>query len=232
MARFLTTLFTPFEEVPSLTAVSHRCDRCLRVVSTFVNSLAVTDTFVAMTLNFEALLRLGVRRKKRHIAGFPYALLPWALFPSKVLESRLRACPACVSTRCSPSVSTVRPTASLLPFAHRWLSAGVPKTTALSAIAPPPTDRLAQFLERSVSTTSLRRIRFNTSKLAKNRPAGSLSGGVRSHRLSLYPDRSQFTDPLDADLLGVLYVKEHVRPCFRRNAEAPFRLPNQSSGCR
>ena len=185
-----------------------------------------------MTLNFEALLRLGVRRKKRRIAGVPYALLPWALFPSKVLESRLSACPACVSTRCSPAVSTVVPTASLLPFAHRWLSACAPKNTALSTIAPPPTDRLARFLEPSESTTSLCWIRLDTSKLAKNRPTWSLSGGVRSHRLGLHPDRGQFADPLDADLLGVLYVKEHVRPCFRRNAEAPFRLPNQSSGCR
>jgi len=85
----------------------------------FVSSLTVASVFAATTLNFEALLRLGVRRKNRHIADSPYALLPWALFPSKVLESRLRACPANVSIRCSPSVSTVVPTASLLPFAHR-----------------------------------------------------------------------------------------------------------------
>ena len=120
MARLHTAQFTPFEEVPSLTAVSHLCDRCPHVVSTFVPSPAVADKIVAMTLNFEALLRLGVRRKKRRIAGFPYALLPWALFPFKVLESRARFCPTDVSTDLLLPIVTVLPTASLLPFAHRW----------------------------------------------------------------------------------------------------------------
>jgi len=151
----------------------------------FVPSLTVADKFVAMTLNFEALLRLGVRRKNRHIAGFPYALLPWALFPSKVLESRPKFCPADVSTDLLLLILTVRSTASLLPFVHRWLSACFPKNTALSAIAPPPTDRLARFLEPSESTTSLRRIRFQISKLKGTRPTWSLSGGVRSHSYGL-----------------------------------------------
>lgn len=149
----------------------------------FVQSPAVADKFFAMTLNFEALLRLGVRRENYRIAGLPHALLPWALFPSKVLESRLRVCPAGVSTRCSPPVSTVVTTASLLPFAHRWLFACAPKNTALPAIAPSPTDRLARFLEPSDSVTSLRQIRPNTSKLASVCSTRSLSGGVRSHSL-------------------------------------------------
>jgi len=81
----------------------------------FVNPPAVADKFAAMTLNFEALLRPKVRREKHRIAGSPHALLPWALFPSKVLESRLRDCPADVSIRCSPPVSTALATTSLPP---------------------------------------------------------------------------------------------------------------------
>jgi len=85
----------------------------------FVRALTVNGKSAATTLNFEALLRLGVRRASCHIAGFPHALLPWALFPSKVLESRSKLRPVGVSTHASSLVPTVVPTASLLPFTHR-----------------------------------------------------------------------------------------------------------------